>query len=48
MLAGERATSAFAEAIGKANLPAAEQEREVKRVKDRVKKRLERGGGKHG
>ncbi|HKI35489.1 MAG TPA: hypothetical protein VKA46_26775 [Gemmataceae bacterium] len=42
MLAGERATGVFAEALGLESQPAAEQEREVKRVKDRIKKRLER------
>jgi hypothetical protein len=44
MLAGERASPVFAAALGRVDLPADEQEREVKRVKDRLKKRLERGG----
>jgi RNA polymerase sigma-70 factor (ECF subfamily) len=48
LLAGERRTEVFAEAIGQGQLPAAEQKREVKRVKDRIKKRLERGGRSHG
>jgi RNA polymerase sigma-70 factor (ECF subfamily) len=43
MLAGERKTGVFAAVIGVAGLPAVDQEREVKRVKDRIKKRLERG-----
>jgi hypothetical protein len=44
MLAGERASPVFAAALERSDLPADEQEREVKRVKDRLKKRLERGG----
>jgi hypothetical protein len=48
MVAGERATTAYAEALGLAGLPVAEQEREVKKVKDRIKKRLERGGPSRG
>jgi len=47
MLAGERSTAAYALALGITGLPAAEQEREVKRVKDRLKKRLEREGARH-
>jgi hypothetical protein len=47
LLAGERQTSAYAAALGVGGLPVAEQEREVKRVKGRLKKRLERGGLKH-
>lgn len=46
MLDGERKTQVYAEALGLSELPAAEQEREVKRVKDRLKKRLERTWGK--
>jgi RNA polymerase sigma-70 factor (ECF subfamily) len=42
MLEGERKTRAYAEALGLSGLPAPEQKREVKRVKDRLKKRLER------
>jgi DNA-directed RNA polymerase specialized sigma24 family protein len=45
LLAGERRTAAYAAVVGCGGLPGDEQEREVKRVKDRVKKRLERGGG---
>ncbi len=48
MLAGEHATPVFARALDLGDRPAAEQERAVKRVKDRIKKRLERGGDKHG
>ncbi len=40
---GERRTPAFAQALGITALPLAEQRHEVKRVKDRLKKRLERG-----
>jgi RNA polymerase sigma-70 factor (ECF subfamily) len=42
MRAGEKATAAFADALGLAHLPKEEQAREVKRVKDRVIKRLQR------
>jgi hypothetical protein len=41
---GERQTSVYAEALEVSELDVAEQEREVKRVKDRLKKRLERAG----
>ena len=47
MLAGEREHAVYAGALDVGGLPAAEQEREVKRVKGRLKKRLERGGLKH-
>jgi hypothetical protein len=47
MLAGERSTAVFAAALGFGSLPAAEQEREVKRVKDRILARLKREGRKH-
>ncbi|HEX5269304.1 MAG TPA: hypothetical protein VFW33_02400 [Gemmataceae bacterium] len=47
MLDGERATAAFADALGLTHLPAEEQELEVKRAKDRIKKRLRRGGDPH-
>jgi RNA polymerase sigma factor (sigma-70 family) len=47
LLAGERDTRVFAEALGVDGLPAEEQAREVKRAKDRLKKRLERGGRDH-
>lgn len=39
---GERKTAAFAMALGITHLPVAEQKAQVKRVKDRLKKRLER------
>jgi RNA polymerase sigma-70 factor (ECF subfamily) len=48
LVAGERSTAVFAAGLGKEHLPATEQEREVKRVKDRLIKRLEREGQKHG
>jgi DNA-directed RNA polymerase specialized sigma24 family protein len=47
MVAGERWTALYAEALGLHGLSAEEQEREVKRVKDRIKKRIQRGGRKH-
>jgi hypothetical protein len=47
MLAGERNNSVFAEALGIADWPPEERDREVKKVKDRIKKRLERGGPGH-
>jgi hypothetical protein len=46
MLQGERKTAAFAEALGIKHLPANVQQAEVKRVKDKLQKRLERGGGR--
>jgi hypothetical protein len=48
MVRGERATAVYATELGISGLPAQEQERQVKRAKDRIKKRLERGGSKHG
>lgn len=42
LLEGERSTSAYAAALGISDLPADEQRAEVKRVKDRIKKRLAR------
>jgi hypothetical protein len=42
---GEKRTAAFAVAAGFSDLPPREQAREVKRVKDRIKKRIERAGG---
>jgi hypothetical protein len=48
MLAGERRTPAFAGALGLADLPAGDQERAVKRAKDRITKRLQRERVKHG
>ena len=44
LLAGERSTAVYAAALGISEKPFPEQEREVKKVKDRLKKRLERGG----
>ena len=46
MRAGEKGTAAFAAVLGIGQLPAAEQAREVKRVKDRIIKRLQRAGRK--
>lgn len=45
MRAGERRTGAFAAALGLGHLPAAEQRRAVKRVKDKLLRRLERAAG---
>lgn len=45
MRAGERKTVAYARLLGLADRPIAEQRREVKRVKDRLQKRLARAGG---
>jgi RNA polymerase sigma factor (sigma-70 family) len=45
MRAGERGTAAFAAAAGFSHLPPDEQKREVKRVKDRIKKRIQRARG---
>ena len=42
--AGERKTEVYAAALGVADLPPAQQRREVKRGKDRLKKRRERAG----
>jgi hypothetical protein len=42
MLSGNRATAAYAPALGLVDRPVAEQERAVKRVKDRIVKRLKR------
>jgi RNA polymerase sigma-70 factor, ECF subfamily len=44
MMFGERTTGAFAEVLKLQHLPAEQQRREVKRHKDRLKKRLERYG----
>lgn len=49
LLHGERKTAVFAEALGITHLPVNEQRTEVKRVKDKLKKRIERetsGDGK--
>ena len=45
MLAGERRTAVFAAAVGLSDRSLREQAQEVKRVKDRIKKRIERAGG---
>ena len=45
MRGGEKRTPAFAAALGVEHLPADERTREVKRVKDRIIKRLQRAGG---
>jgi RNA polymerase sigma-70 factor (ECF subfamily) len=44
MRRGERSTAVIADAMGLGSLPPEEQKREVKKVKDRIKKRLERRG----
>jgi hypothetical protein len=46
MLAGERRTSAYARMLGLADLPELDQRIAVKRVKDRIKRRLQRARGK--
>lgn len=45
---GERNTGPYAVALGITHLPLAEQRQQVKRVKDKLKKRLERVRGPHG
>jgi RNA polymerase sigma factor (sigma-70 family) len=45
MQTGERQTAVFAAAMGLSDRPRQEQEREAKRAKDRIKKRVERAGG---
>lgn len=47
MLDGERDTAPYARALGLESLPFAEQQRRVKQAKDRVMKRLQRGGHRH-
>ena len=47
ILGGERRTEAFAAVIGLGGAAREEQEREVKRAKDRVKRRLARWGESH-
>jgi DNA-directed RNA polymerase specialized sigma24 family protein len=42
---GERKTEPYAAALGLTHLAVAEQRQQVKRVKDKLKKRLERAGG---
>ncbi len=46
MHAGERSYARFAEALGIRHLPVHEQDLQVKRIKDRVVKRLQRAGGR--
>jgi hypothetical protein len=48
MLEGERRTAAYAEILEIGDRPAEEQEREVKKLKDRIKRRLERKGERYG
>lgn len=45
MRQGERRTSAFARVLAITHLPQADQQREVKRAKDRIKRRLQRQRG---
>jgi hypothetical protein len=45
MCDGEKKTRAYASALGVSHLPFAEQQQIVKRVKDKLKKRLKRAGG---
>jgi RNA polymerase sigma-70 factor (ECF subfamily) len=47
MQQGERRHSVFAVILGVTHLPENEQRREVKRMKDRLKKRKQRARGKH-
>jgi len=47
MLDGERKTDVFARVLRLDHLPKPEREREVKRVKDKLKKRIERGRTDH-
>ena len=44
MLEGERDTASFAEVMGISDLDTAVQRREVKKIKDRIIKRLQRLG----
>ena len=44
MVEGERSTEAAAHVLGIVHLPARDQVKEVKRVKDRIKKRIQRRG----
>lgn len=48
VLDGERKTAAFAEVLGLCHLPPDVQQVEVKRVKDKLKKRIERGSSRNG
>jgi RNA polymerase sigma-70 factor (ECF subfamily) len=45
MCEGERKTEVYAEAMHASHLSLGEQRRDVKRMKDRIKKRLQRAGG---
>jgi hypothetical protein len=45
MTTGERSNAVYAEAMGLEDGPRAEQDREVKKMKDRLKQRLKRAGG---
>jgi hypothetical protein len=47
LLRKERKTAVYARACGFAHLPLAEQRKAVKRLKDRLTKRLQRAGGTH-
>ena len=47
MRAGERKTEVYARLLGLSDRPPDEQRREVKRAKDRIKKRLARVGGRY-
>jgi hypothetical protein len=47
MQAGERKTDAYATVLEVSHLSFKEQQREVKRAKDKLKKRLERAGAKY-
>jgi RNA polymerase sigma-70 factor (ECF subfamily) len=46
MLKGERRTDAFARALAIADLPERHQRKEVKRIKDRIKRRIQRARGR--
>ena len=48
MLEGERSTKRYAAALEVEHSSDEDQRREVKRAKDRIKKRIERGGGSYG
>ena len=48
MLEGERSTERIAARIGAAHLPEGDRRRAVKRIKDRLEKRIERKGGRYG
>ena len=48
MLEGERSTARIAARIGATHLPEEDRRRAVKRIKDRLEKRIERKGGTYG